>query len=423
MKKLLGILLAASILGLGAEEVLLAAPGAQTLTSGQLSSSMILAVEAGATSAQTTLGSLSTYLGGGGAFGATVITANSANAFAVGQNGATNPAFNVDTTTATSRTGLNLKSGGAAAGVALTVISSGTNEPVFIAGKGTGPVYLGGTTTTLAGLQVAQTASRVNDVLVTPGATGTVPIVASGGAGADANIGLEVVASGTGKVYIGGTDITGGVQVAQTATAVNDVAITNGATGTAPTIVTGGTSADTNIGITVAGKGTGPVLLGGTTTTLAGVQIAQTASRVNDLLVTPGATGTSVILSANSAGADANAGVTMTTKGSGRVILGAITTCSGTTTATCADAQRFVASVTGLTTAAGGVSATAMTVTASAVLSSAVPVVCAVNGYSGTGQPIVTNITPGTGQVSFQITNIASSGSLNATVPVACVVF
>jgi len=41
-------------------------------------------------------------------------------------------------------------------------------------------------------------------------------------------------------------------------------------------------------------------------------------------------------------------------------------------------------------TAAAGASSAAMTVTASTVLSSAVPVICAVNGYSGTGQPIVT---------------------------------
>lgn len=177
----------------------------------------------------------------------------------------------------------------------------------------------------------------------------------------------------------------------------------------------------TNEPVFLAGKGTGPVNIGGTTTTLAGLQVAQTASAVNDLLITNGATGTNVVLTANTAGADTNAGITLGVKAAGRVTLGAITTCSGTTTATC-QGQRFTASVTGLSTAAGGVSATAMTVTNATVTSSAVIVVCNVNGYSGTGQPIATNVTPGTGSVSFQVTNIASSGSLNATVPVACVV-
>lgn len=100
-----------------------------------------------------------------------------------------------------------------------------------------------------------------------------------------------------------------------------------------------------------------------------------------------------------------------------------VSTCTGTTTATC-QGLRFVASVTGLTTAAAGTSSAAMTVTdATVTQAGAVNVVCAVAAYSGTGQPIVTNITPATGTVSFQITNVAASGALNATVPVFCQVF
>lgn len=233
-----------------------------------------------------------------------IVQSASANAEAVGPSGATNPTFNVDASTASAATGLNVKSAAAAAGVAVTAISSGTNEAMFIAGKGTGQVNIGGTTTTLAGLQVAQTASAVNDIVITNAATGSAAAIAEGGAGADANRDLSVAAAGTGIVALGQTRAT----------------------------------------------------------------------------------------------------------------------CSGTTTATC-QGQRFTASVTGLSTAAGGVSATAMVVTNASVATSAVLVVCNVNGYSGTGQPIATNVTPGTGSVSFQVTNIASSGSLNATVPVACVVF
>ena len=97
-------------------------------------------------------------------------------------------------------------------------------------------------------------------------------------------------------------------------------------------------------------------------------------------------------------------------------------TCSGTTTATC-QGVRFTASVTGLTTAAAGNTSAAMTVTNATVVSSAYIVQCQVNGYAGTGQPVVTGVIPGTGNVSFTITNVAASGSLNATVAVACEVF
>jgi hypothetical protein len=83
----------------------------------------------------------------GGITGPAIITATSANAFAVGQAGITNPAFNVDTSTASSATGINIKSAAAGAGVALSTISSGTNESLKIDAKGSGTITLGGTST------------------------------------------------------------------------------------------------------------------------------------------------------------------------------------------------------------------------------------------------------------------------------------
>lgn len=276
-----------------------------------------------------------------------------------------------------------------------------------------------------SGLIINSTTSAINALSITPGATTVAPILSVGdslGQVSDTNIGIVLAGKGTGKACIAGsTCANSSGEFVNTTSAVNHLVITGAATGVRPSLVVGGTGADTNIGMVIAGAGTGPVLIGGATTTLAGLQVAQTASAVNDLLVTNGATGTSAAISANTAGADTNAGITLTVKGSGIVTLGAITTCSGTTTATC-QGQRFTASVTGLSTAAGGTSATAMTVTDASVVSSASLVICNVNGYSGTGQPIITNVTPGTGTVSFQVTNIAASGSLNATVPAACVV-
>jgi hypothetical protein len=78
--------------------------------------------------------------GGSGAEGAQTITAASANALAVGANGTTNPAFNVDTSATTVATGLNVAGAAAASGLALSVLSSGTDENLTVAAKGAGTV-------------------------------------------------------------------------------------------------------------------------------------------------------------------------------------------------------------------------------------------------------------------------------------------
>lgn len=78
---------------------------------------------------------------------ALTITGASSNALAVGRQGATNPAFNVDASTASSNTGINIKSAAAAGRVALSVLSSNTNEGLNIDAKGSGTIILGATST------------------------------------------------------------------------------------------------------------------------------------------------------------------------------------------------------------------------------------------------------------------------------------
>lgn len=65
----------------------------------------------------------------------------------VGQNGGTNPAFIVDTSTASSATGISVKSAAAAGGAALAVISSGLNENLTINAKGSGTITIGSVST------------------------------------------------------------------------------------------------------------------------------------------------------------------------------------------------------------------------------------------------------------------------------------
>jgi hypothetical protein len=75
------------------------------------------------------------------------ITSTSANALAVGPAGTTNPTLKIDANTASAATGISIKSAAAAGGVALSAISSGTNENLTIDAKGSGTITLGGTST------------------------------------------------------------------------------------------------------------------------------------------------------------------------------------------------------------------------------------------------------------------------------------
>lgn len=303
--------------------------------------------------------------------------------------------------------------------------ASDSNIGIVVSGKGTGAFHAGGSTAANASLRVPTVTSAVNQVEIAGAVVTTgIPYISVGGTSSDTNAAISLSGKGTGVTYLGGQTATlAGLAIAQTASRVNNLVLTPGATGTVPSLVTGGGGVDTNIGMAIAGNGTGAMLIGGTTATLAGLQVAQTASRVNNIVITPAATGTAASIAEGGAGADANRDLSVVAAGTGIVALGqARATCTGTTTATC-QGQRFIVSITGLTTAAAGVESAAMTVTNASVVSAASIVHCQVNIYAGTGDPVATRVTPGTGTVSVTVTNVAASGSLNATVPIACVVF
>ncbi len=94
--------------------------------------------------------------------------------------------------------------------------------------------------------------------------------------------------------------------------------------------------------------------------------------------------------------------------------------CTGTTTATC-QGVRIAASITGLTTAAG-VTATAQTVTDASVAANS-NMLCQVNGYGGTGNPVALNVVPGAGSFTYQIENTHATAALNATVTTFCMIY
>ncbi len=73
------------------------------------------------------------------------IVSASASALAVGLNGATNPAFQVDASTALQATGIKITGLAAAGGVSVSAISSGANENLVINAKGSGQLILNNT--------------------------------------------------------------------------------------------------------------------------------------------------------------------------------------------------------------------------------------------------------------------------------------
>lgn len=85
-------------------------------------------------------------------------TTTSANGLAVGRQGATNPALNVDCSVSTNVTGVNIIARAAAAGVDVTATSSGTDETIRFNAKGAGLITIGLTSTGLvaAGLGAAK---------------------------------------------------------------------------------------------------------------------------------------------------------------------------------------------------------------------------------------------------------------------------
>lgn len=226
-------------------------------------------------------------------------------------------------------------------------------------------------------IKTPATSSAVNEITVTNSATGNaVSIAATGG---DTNIDLTVAAKGAGEVKVGQATSAGVrlvadqpildsagnelVKFVKATTAVNEVTVTNSATGDAVSLSATGT--DTNIPFAVAGKGTGEIRLGQATSTgvklvadqpivdSAGnelVKFVKTTSAVNELTVTNAATGNGPALSAT--GGDSNINVVITPKGTGTVSTAANVTAAGyTTTST---AHTATADGTGTGTIAAG---------------------------------------------------------------------
>jgi Lower baseplate protein N-terminal domain len=99
-------------------------------------------------------------------------TKASVSAFAVGPNGSTNPTLNINTSASAVATGLNVVGAAAAGGLAVSVISSGSNENLTIDAKGSGALTLNGTAT--GGITLGHTTTHTDATNIVFGtSTGT----------------------------------------------------------------------------------------------------------------------------------------------------------------------------------------------------------------------------------------------------------
>lgn len=152
------------------------------------------------------------------------VTSTNTSAFTAGRQGTTNPAFQVDSATALSATGIKITAAAAAGGVDLATISSGTNENLTVNAKGTGTITLGNTSTgnvlssrplvvtasvassfavgpngsTNPVLSITSGASNVNGYTIQGANTGALPLILA--SGSDANIALGLSSKGNASV-------------------------------------------------------------------------------------------------------------------------------------------------------------------------------------------------------------------------------
>lgn len=174
--------------------------------------------------------------------GASSISSTSANALAVGANGATNPVLKIDAATASVATGLTVIGAAAAGGVALTVISSGTNEALAINAKGTGTIAIGSVST--------------GAVTITPATTVTGVLTATAGL---TSVAASTLKSGTAVPATAGA-VAAGAPIILYSTSITVEVTSDVPTHTRPKgsicINTGGSSGSTRMYINTDGAGT-----------------------------------------------------------------------------------------------------------------------------------------------------------------------
>ena len=114
----------------------------------------------------------------------------------------------------------------------------------------------------------------VNGVTFTATATGVAPKIKA--QGTDTNIDLMLQSKGTGDVILADASGEEILIAADVATAVNEITVTNAATGNSPSIAA--TGGDTNVGLTLTTKGIGLLVADGSLQLTVGADVASAAA-------------------------------------------------------------------------------------------------------------------------------------------------
>jgi hypothetical protein len=141
--------------------------------------------------------------------------------------------------------------------------------------------------------------------------------------GSNTNTNIRLASRGTGSVLLLTNSAYGQLQaiVAHTASAVNYLQVTGAATGGTPQISVQGS--DSNAGMQISTKGTGTFEVKTNNFTQTQLLVTHTANAVNRLSITGGIAGASPVLSTN--GSDTNIDLALTPKGTGNVRFGTYT--------------------------------------------------------------------------------------------------
>jgi len=222
------------------------------------------------------------------------------------------PAFQVNSQASNANYGLFTSTSAGTAPLFQTV-GSDTNIDLRFRTQGTGAYQFDTGSNANSQLRITHTASAVNYVQVTGSAVGFAPYFIT--QGSDTNISFAYSAKGTGAhdFYTNGFSFAQQLKVAHTASAVNYVQVTGAATGFQPIISIQGS--DANIGPAFSAKGTGRFDFYTQGVSSRQFSIANTSSAVNYVQVIGGATGVSVVLSAQ--GSDTNIPLVLQPKGTG----------------------------------------------------------------------------------------------------------
>lgn len=340
---------------------------------------------------------------------ALLIQSTAAAALAVGANGLTNPAFQVDSSATNAATGLYLTSKAAGSGAILAAISSGANENLLINSKGASAIQFQTANSANPVLTLNQSTAGVTGVALTPAAaaSGIALAVTSSGA----NEALSISGKGTGAVqfqtqYSANPALT----IAQSASGVTGLSITPAAA--ASGVAVSVTSSGTNEAMVLSGKGSGGVTVAGS---------ALTVSQVSSQLVLGGAGATNTVtMSAVTPAASAVVTLRDPKAVAANLMVstpaGAVTQLTSQTSTVIANGPSGVITMYASTSIAAGASAT-FTVTNSYVPSASSSVFTSIASFTG-GIPIISYsaVTAGT---SFAIT----VANVHATVATSALTF